>query len=654
MFTKTIIFFYIFLCLSLGVLSQNFLDSLNTKLKKCKTDSAQIFTYYKAYNNTKASDKTKDSLIKITHQKFSNTCENLCWIFIREGNIYDSKNKKELAVSVYIKALHIADSCNKDLFRARILNRLGKINVDMKNLKKATEYFKMGRYYANRINNPVELSESYSQIGTIHKNKDELDSALLYHMKAYNIRMKLGDKNLLALTYNNLALVNKKKKDYQTTIKYLNMAYDIKMELKDGRGTAFLNNNKANTLKMLKKFSEGLICADMAIDTAFKYHMSEMYLNALVSKAELLETMGTYKEASIVFKKHYTAQDSIRTDIMNSGFQELQEKYESSKKDTEIKEQVASLKLANERDSKKNILIIFSAIALITTIIAIIFIFRSYKQSKKNAVKLIHKNKLIEEKNKEITDSINYAERIQSSFLATKDFLNKTFRQNNYFVLFQPKDIVSGDFYWATTLSNGKSFLVTADSTGHGVPGAIMSILNISSLEKAVIKYSEPDEILNETRKIIIERLKHDGSAEGGKDGMDCSIICLDENKLVYAAANNPVWLVRKDSTNTKTLTELSCDKFPVGKHDRDTTPFTHRFSDLQEGDIIYTITDGFPDQFGGPKGKKFMYKKLKELLISISDLPMEDQKEKLQQELYDWKGSMEQVDDVTIIGIRV
>lgn len=651
---KNTIFLFLFSILSHGLFSQNFLDSLNTKLNTCKTDSARIANYYKTVNNAKATDVIKDSLIKVTHQKFSNTCENRCWLFIREANLYDGKNKKELAVTVFIAALHVADSCNNDLFRARILNRLGKINGEMKNIKKAVEYFHLARHYGEKTNNGVELSESYSQIGTIHKNQDKIDSALNYHMKAYNIRSKLNDKNLLALTYNSLALVYKKKKDYQTTLNYLNMAYDIKLGLKDGRGTAFLNNNKANTFKMLEKFKEGLICADMAIDTSFKYHMSEMYLNALVSKAELLEVMGNYKEASVVFKRHYTAQDSVRTDIMNSSFQDLQEKYESTKKDIEIKEQIDSLKLAEERDSKKNILIIFSAIALITTIIAIIFVFRSYKQSKKSAYKLMLKNKLIEEKNKEITDSINYAERIQSSFLATKDFLDKTFQANNYFVLFQPKDVVSGDFYWAATLSNGKSVLVTADSTGHGVPGAIMSILNISSLEKAIIKYNEPDELLNETRKIIIDRLKHDGSIEGGKDGMDCSIISIDKNNLNYAAANNPVWIVREDATNTKKLIELSCDKFPVGKHERDTTPFTKRHSDLQTGDIIYTITDGFPDQFGGPKGKKFMYKQLKELLISISDLTMEDQKTKLQETLHDWKGNMEQVDDVTIIGIRV
>jgi serine phosphatase RsbU (regulator of sigma subunit) len=257
---------------------------------------------------------------------------------------------------------------------------------------------------------------------------------------------------------------------------------------------------------------------------------------------------------------------------------------------------------------------------------------------------------MLHEKNKEVMDSINYAERIQRSFLATKNLLDDNLK--NYFVFFQPKDIVSGDFYWASKLSNGNFVLATADSTGHGVPGAIMSILNISSLEKAVENgLTNPSEILNHTRINIIKRLKKDGSADGGKDGMDVSLICFDfaHNKFTYAAANNPVWVVRE--TN---LIELLPDKMPVGKHDNDTIPFKQHEFILQTGDVIYALTDGMPDQFGGPKGKKFMYKKLKELLIFISVEPMETQKQKLSQAINIWKGNLEQVDDITLIGIKI
>lgn len=257
---------------------------------------------------------------------------------------------------------------------------------------------------------------------------------------------------------------------------------------------------------------------------------------------------------------------------------------------------------------------------------------------------------LIEEKHKEITDSINYAERIQRSFLATTELLDENLK--DYFVFFQPKDVVSGDFYWASKLGNGSFALITADSTGHGVPGAIMSILNISSLEKAVEQgWYNPSEILSHTRKTIIERLQKDGSAEGGKDGMDASLICFEfaSQKFSYSAANNPIWVIRENN-----LIELKPDKMPVGKHDKDQIPFTQHEFILQKGDVIYTITDGFSDQFGGPKGKKIMAKQLKEFLIFISLLPMQEQKLKLNDVFDNWKGNLEQVDDVTIIGIRV
>jgi len=264
---------------------------------------------------------------------------------------------------------------------------------------------------------------------------------------------------------------------------------------------------------------------------------------------------------------------------------------------------------------------------------------------------VVEQRQLIEEKHKEITDSINYAEHIQRSLLPSNRLLEDNL--NEYFVFYKPKDVVSGDFYWASKLSNDHFALLTGDSTGHGVPGAIMSILNISCLEKAIEaeKLIEPSEILNHTRAKIIETLKKDGSEEGGKDGMDCSLISFDfkNKKLTYSAANNPVWIVR-----AKQILEFVPNNMPVGKHAKDSVPFAQHTIDLKQGDVIYTITDGMSDQFGGPKGKKFMKKQLKKLLISISHLPMQGQKEKLVISFNNWKADLEQVDDVTILGIRV
>ena len=257
----------------------------------------------------------------------------------------------------------------------------------------------------------------------------------------------------------------------------------------------------------------------------------------------------------------------------------------------------------------------------------------------------------LEHKNKEILDSINYAQRIQKALLASNHLLNENLK--DYFIFFKPKDIVSGDFYWGTKASNHHFILATADSTGHGVPGAIMSMLNISCLHEAIEgqKLIHTSDILNYTRSKIIKHLLNDGSEQGGKDGMDCSLIAFDfdNKKIIYSAANNPIWIVR-----TGELIELKPDKMPIGKHDKDHESFTQHQFDLVKNDMIYTLTDGMPDQFGGPKGKKFMYKQLKELLVSMSQLPMNEQKTILDAEFNNWKGNLEQVDDVLIIGIRI
>lgn len=270
---------------------------------------------------------------------------------------------------------------------------------------------------------------------------------------------------------------------------------------------------------------------------------------------------------------------------------------------------------------------------------------------------VVEQKNLIEEKaaelavrHKEITDSINYAERIQRALLASENLLEENLPE--YFVLFKPKDVVSGDFYWATKLLNNNFMLVTADSTGHGVPGAIMSIVNISCIKEAVSKdLLSPDLLMNEIRRLVIQSLKNDGSAEGGKDGMDATLMVFDfKNYILHCAcAVNPVWLIRNNE-----LTEMKVDRFPIGKHDMNKTPFTLQTINLQKGDLIYTMTDGLPDQFGGPKGKKFMYKQLKTLLLSISHEPMEVQRQKLDTTFVNWKGDMEQIDDVCVIGIRV
>jgi serine phosphatase RsbU (regulator of sigma subunit) len=275
-------------------------------------------------------------------------------------------------------------------------------------------------------------------------------------------------------------------------------------------------------------------------------------------------------------------------------------------------------------------------------------------------------------------DSINYARRIQFALLAHNDLLQKYLPE--HFILFKPKDIVSGDFYWATSVVSRSSslvpgsdvadkkhfeaslqnkgtrnqelfYLAVCDCTGHGVPGAFMSLLNTSFLNEAINEKNiyEPGEIFNHVRKRLVENISQDGN----KDGMDGTLIRFtkeDNNtiKLSYSAANNPPLIVSGNEIKYQPF-----DKMPVGQGEREDL---FRTFDIRanKGDMLYLFTDGYPDQFGGPKGKKFKYKKLEQVLLQISSLPLQQQSAMLENSFNEWKGDLEQVDDVCIIGIRL
>jgi serine phosphatase RsbU (regulator of sigma subunit) len=277
------------------------------------------------------------------------------------------------------------------------------------------------------------------------------------------------------------------------------------------------------------------------------------------------------------------------------------------------------------------------------------------------AEKQIHKkNKELEKRNKDVTDSINYAQRIQKALLASDNLLNKNLKE--HFVFFRPKDIVSGDFYWAAE-KNNRFYLAVCDSTGHGVPGAFMSLLNISFLNEAINEEEiiYPNEIFDHVRQRLIENF----SSEGARDGMDGILICFDrdKNEITYAGANNAPLIMQRQATlvsadgeiieRQHALTELYTDSMHVGLGEKK-DPFTHQAISFEEDDFLYFYTDGFADQFGGPKGKKFKYKPLNEKISGISNRPPEEQKMILQKTFEDWKGNLEQVDDVLVIGIKV
>ena len=307
------------------------------------------------------------------------------------------------------------------------------------------------------------------------------------------------------------------------------------------------------------------------------------------------------------------------------------------------------------------------------------------KTVRERTSKLIEKNnivrqqkKIVEEKQKEILDSIHYAKRLQEAILPPLKFIDDHVPNN--FVLYQPKDVVAGDFYWAESKDN-KFFIAAADCTGHGVPGAMVSVVCSNALNRTVNEFGITDtgKILDKTRELVLETFAK-GNAEV-KDGMDISLLCIDKqnNKAFWSGANNPLWYVQLSGTNAlepgtdanslginvlgmgtealkvpaATIVEIKADKQPIGKSDH-AKPFTTHEITLQKGILFYLFTDGFADQFGGPKGKKFKYKQLEELLLANANQSMNEQHEILVSQFNLWKGDLEQIDDVCVIGVRV
>jgi len=407
--------------------------------------------------------------------------------------------------------------------------------------------------------------------------------------------------------------------------------------------------NKLNSEKLLKE-SE-------ARANKLEAQQKERELE-LISKEKLLQEFKIKEqqlEASQKAKEiNLLNQNQLITELKLSG-QELeirQQNIEAEKKKQELKSSKLEQDKKTEEVRKEKLMRNFSLVGLLFVLGLVFFVYRSLRQNKK-AKAIIEQQKqivesqkhLVDEKQKEIIDSINYAKRIQYTLLAHKDFLSTYIPQ--YFVYFNPKDIVSGDFYWATKKGN-KFYLAVCDSTGHGVPGAFMSLLNIGFLSEAINEkgIERPNDVFNYVRQKLVDNLSKDGQ----KDGFDGILICLnlDTKQITYSAANNKPILVK----NNKFI-ELEADRMPVGMGERK-EDFKLHTVDAQQGDILYLYTDGYADQFGGPKGKKFKYKPLNELIIGNHTKPLQEQKIVLQNNFDSWRGNLEQVDDVCVVGIKI
>lgn len=383
-------------------------------------------------------------------------------------------------------------------------------------------------------------------------------------------------------------------------------------------------------------------------------NLANLNKNVEAKQAELLAEQMEFKKQHDQLLAEKEKLDAIQEEYATIELKLKEKEILVNEQGKTINEQVEDISQKSSTIEEQKSIIWLSVLFLIIVSVLGGLAYRSYRlKNKANKIILNQKeeiekqHEILEEQHREITDSINYAKRIQEAILPPLKLV-KGYMPDS-FILYKPKDIVAGDFYWMEGVNNLIIF-AAADCTGHGVPGAMVSVVCHNAMNRAVKEFmlTQPNEILNKTREIVMETFEK--SDEDVNDGMDIALCSIntETKKLHFAGANNGLYLVRKGE-----LTEIKPDKQPIGNY-QDAKPFTHHELDLQEGDVVYTFSDGYPDQFGGPKGKKFMYKSFRNLLIDIHEKPMNEQHSLLMKTFNDWKGELDQIDDVCIIGVRI
>lgn len=673
---------------------ERFIDSLQQKINtesstavRLELQATLLLKYYTTGNTAKALSFYNTAIQKASGPEFEKA---KAMLLHTRGVIFYYESRFDSALFYFERALeirtHIAD--NEGILKST--SNIGSIYYMMGNHKKALYYYEIGQKKESELNYPEGEYISINNLGYIHHSLKLHDIALAYFRKAEKLYSSQKKSAELVYTYDGLFNVFADLKQSDSAMKYAARSKSLALAAGELASAAYGYVNMALCCMEQKNFPKASAFLDSAEITSAPLGDNRLrlavtsnraaielrrnspdsamrYMDKIVTLRKELNIKNEDKDLAELFSRYYflkkdyekalhyytlfdNYKDSLYSADITAQVSEMRTRYETEKKEKENILLQAESKTYQTRNRLLIIILTFIALASVAGVLAYFKIKRSNKLLAEQKAEIERQKEIVDEKQKEILDSINYAKRIQFALLASDKMLNENLPQ--HFVLFKPKDVVSGDFYWAGTTDENFIY-VTADCTGHGVPGAFMSLLNISKLSQAVNEkgITRPDEVLNFVRSEIIKALNPEGSAEESKDGMD-AIVCrlnLQQLTLEFAAANNSFYIVRNGA-----LLTCRADKMPVGKGHNDAQEFTYNEVSLQKDDMIYTFTDGYADQFGGEKGKKFKYKQLEDFFVSISHLPLHEQKEKLDSAFENWKGKLEQVDDVCILGVRV
>jgi len=663
--------------------------------------------------------------------KEHNNTKDLLTAYSFTGVAYRNLGNYSQALSLYFIALKLAEQLNDKESQGYALINIGNAYYYQDNVKQGIPYLDKATKVANEIGNKGMEAYAYLNLGRSHAQLNDYQNALRELEMAYQIRNQLNKEPEAAVCLQEIGDVYLAQKKHGNARQHYMQALEIVLKYKDDLDLmAEIYNQLAVVDKELKNYAKAEEYAQQSLTIAMKVGNKYRINLAYFSLADIFAATGRFEKA---FNHHRLAtmyKDSVFNDEKNKQITELQTIYETQKKEQEneklkVQNELNKLQLQQkqtELNKQQNYLsgILVGAIILLLFSIAV---YSQYNAKKKANLELAEKNGKIENQKQEIeaqhdkmqdqktklTDSIQYASRIQRAILPPDRILSMVLK--NYFVFFKPRDIVSGDFYWIrkvqhstdahklAVINNDRVILAAADCTGHGVPGAFMSILGISFLNEIVSQHADKittgqynaGDILDQMRSMMMESLHQTGAQGESMDGLDIAIAVVDNKNLTidFAGANNPLFIVRKLADTPKigtTYTELRENspqinvpflaqnfadnyqiihipgsKMPIGIHKKSHIPFKNNHLNLESEDTIYLTTDGYIDQFGGGEGRKFLTSRLKQLILLIQDKPLVEQKNILDRVIEAWrlapKHTMmpnDQIDDMLVIGYKI
>jgi serine phosphatase RsbU (regulator of sigma subunit)/Tfp pilus assembly protein PilF len=575
---------------------------------------------------------------------------------LQKGEEERTLGNTSAALATQLEALKLATLINSEENQARCYNNIANVYSTMSDRAKAKEYYRKSLSIKLRSNNKRDIANGYSNLGTMFLDDSlNYDSALYYFDLSLPLKIETKDMRSIAITYNNIGRAYALTGRFVESKKALDEAIRIRTEMKDKTGLAASYAAMGMMYRIKKEYPEAIRYFKMSSDLFKETGGIKRFNDNQYETAVIYYKMGDYKNAYDYLYNFSTIRDTLLSSDRIKEANELQAVFDANARDQTIKQLQQDKinddlkKTADEERQKKQTYILIGGV-LLAIFVAGFFIFR-YFENQKSRKKLELAFVQIEEKNKNITDSIRYAQRIQQSILPPMAEFERIFPDS--FVLYKPKDIVSGDFWWMYKLDQDRVAFAVADCTGHGVPGAFMSVLGSDLLAQGAKDpdIREPSEGLSFLDQGVRSQLKQTGIEGESRDGMDIALMLYDRKakSILFSGAMRPMLHIRNGQ-----MKEYSGSRYSIGGAFDGTKKFELHYISVEPGDMIYLFTDGFVDQFGGPNGKKYKSAKLKELLTSNSSLTGKQQKDNLISEYENWKGELEQVDDICIAGISI